>query len=145
MVLRELKREFADMVYQKYLAEVYHLTACPPDYSEDRIEEIRLLTSWIPSGVKCPHKKEEIHAAKAPAQPLTIVNTVADTLVMEWVQSNPAGTWVITHNLGYNPVVAAYNTYGDPVPGSVVYLDSNNLQIIFQSIIGGKAYLYKQC
>lgn len=142
MVLKDLQTEFADLVYENYLKEMYSVSACKSDYSESKVQELRLLIGWLASGVKCPEKHVTINASKGPIQPLAITNVVGRTLAMTWVQSNPAGTWVITHNLGYNPVVEVYDNEGWPVPGTVKYLGPDTLQILFQSIVGGKAYLY---
>lgn len=142
-VIREVKVSFADLVYDNYLKEMYSLSACKSDYSEAKMEELRLLMGLKESCVECPKGKPKIDSAKStPYQPLTVVQTTGRKLLMTWVQSNPAGTWVVTHSLDCKPTVEVQDNFGNPIPGQIKYLDNNTLQILFQSIVGGKAYLY---
>lgn len=141
----DMQCEIAEMVHEKFLQEVYSMSACPSDYDEGRIEELRLLIGLKRSGVLCPEKKAKIHAAMAPkhftsSTPITF-NT-SSIVVFTFIQPTPAGTWVIAHNLGYNPPVQCIDNHGNLIAGQVVYLDLNTLQIIFPFITGGTAHLY---
>lgn len=143
--IHDLQCKLADMVHQKYQQELYSLSACGLDYTEDIAEEHKLLIGLLQSGVTCPKKKPRIHAAlHTNPNPLVNCNTGGNIVVFQFEQINPAGTWIIPHNLGYNPQVEAYDLHGNPISGSVRYLDSNTLQIIFNTITGGRANLYNQ-
>lgn len=45
------------------------------------------------------------------------------------VQSTPAATWTVTHNLGYFPNVTAFSSAGDELHGRIVHVDGNHLTI----------------
>ena len=49
--------------------------------------------------------------------------------------------WMIQHNLEKYPSVTILDSAGTNVIGDVVYIDNNNLKIIFSSKMSGKAYL----
>lgn len=141
--IHELQCTLADHVYQQYQKEMYGLTACEVDYDEGNLQEIKLLMGLKQSGITCPSTHHKLDAAGQTPKPLTITTVVAKVFVMTFVQSNPAGIWLIQHNLGYKPLVEAYDNFNNPIPGAIKYLDINSLQITFNSIIGGKAYLYQ--
>ncbi len=61
-------------------------------------------------------------------------------------RSDPAALWIIVHNLGYNPIVAAsiYDTNGilqDCLPKEVVHVDENTVHVEFSSPRAGVARL----
>jgi len=73
--------------------------------------------------------------------------TVRDFILMandkyyRHVQSTPASTWTITHNLGKKCSVVIYDsTMERQVIGETHYIDDNNLQVIFASSFSGEAY-----
>lgn len=136
----------ADAVYEEYQKQMYGLDACHSDYDEGQMEEWKLLLDLQKSGVTCPKKTSKVEAAghnPLPHYPSPTPTSVRSIFVMTFVQSNPAGIWLIQHNLGYKPIVEAYNNEGNPIPSSIKYLDINSLQLTFNTIIGGKAYLYQ--
>lgn len=144
--VHELQCIMADAVYEEYQKQMYGLDACHSDYNESDMEEHKLLLDLKRSGATCLKKTTKIEAAghnPLPHYPSPIPPPTSSIFVMTFVQSNPAGTWLIQHNLGYNPIVEAYNNEGTPVPSSIKYLDRNSLQLTFNTIIGGKAYLYQ--
>lgn len=68
----------------------------------------------------------------------------------EWVNSRPftgfnythnypTNIWTITHNLGYKPVVQAWNTAGDGIVGDIHHNNVNELTIAFTSGQAGGA------
>lgn len=141
--IHDLQCKLADIVHQKYQQELYSLSACGLDYTEHVAEEYKLHIGLLQSGVTCPRKKPKIHAALH-TNPVCSTISSGGIVVFQFVQINPSGTWIIPHNLGYNPQVEVYDIHGNPIPGSVRYLDSNTLQIIFNTITGGRANLYNQ-
>lgn len=56
-------------------------------------------------------------------------------------QSTSSSLWVINHNLGYNPIVAAQDPNGVNIEGTITYLSLNTLTIQFSRSISGTAYL----
>lgn len=143
--LHEIQCSFAEMVFEKYQQELYSLSACEGEYNIDEIEEQKLQMTLLQSNVKCPEKQRKLHAALSIPNPsIPLVAPSGGIVVFQFIQINPAGVWVIFHNLGYNPQVNVFDTHGNPVPGSIRYLDSNTLQITFNIIIGGRANLYSQ-
>lgn len=141
--VRDIQCSIADSIYQEYQKELYGLNACHSDYDEGQMEEWKLLVDLKKSKVTCPKKTSKLDAAGQASKILPVTHAYASVFVMTFVQSNPAGIWLIQHNLGYNPIAEAYNSEGTPIPGSIKYLDKNSLQITFNTIIGGKAYLYQ--
>lgn len=133
------------MIFEKYQQELYSLSACEGDYNIDTIEEQKLQMGLLQSNVQCPKKQRKIHAALSIPNPsIPLVATTGNVVVFQFIQINPAGVWIIAHNLGYNPQVTVFDTHGNPVPASIRYLDSNTLQLTFNTIIGGRANLYSQ-
>lgn len=57
------------------------------------------------------------------------------------VQSSSSSLWVINHNLGYNPVVAAQDSNEVNIEGTITYLSLNTLTIQFSKSVSGTAYL----
>jgi hypothetical protein len=56
-------------------------------------------------------------------------------------QSVVSATWVINHNLGFNPNVSVIDSAGSDVEGDVTYDDVDNLTIVFSAPFSGSAYL----
>lgn len=143
--LHEIQCSFAEMVFEKYQQELYSLSACEVDYNIDEIEEQKLQMTLLQSNVRCSEKKHKIRAALSIPNPsIPLVASTGGAVVFQFIQINPAGVWVIAHNLGYNPQVNVFDTHGNPVAASIRYLDSNTLQLTFNTIIGGRANLYSQ-
>lgn len=57
------------------------------------------------------------------------------------IQTTSSSLWVINHNLGYNPVVAAQDPNDVNIEGTITYLSLNTLTIQFSRSISGTAYL----
>lgn len=58
-----------------------------------------------------------------------------------FIQSTPAATWTITHNLNKYPSVSVVNTNNIIVYGQTTYINANELQIEFSAGFSGKAYM----
>jgi hypothetical protein len=58
-----------------------------------------------------------------------------------FVQSVPATTWTITHNLNKYPSVSVVNINNVVMYGEITYLSPNQLQIEFSAGFSGKAYM----
>ena len=56
-------------------------------------------------------------------------------------QGTPESTWVVTHNLGFNPNVTVQDSAGTIVEGEITYTTLNNLTLTFTSAFSGYAYL----
>lgn len=56
-------------------------------------------------------------------------------------QGVAAVLWTVQHNLDKHPAVTAVDTANTVVVGDVEYIDTNNLQITFNSAFSGYAYL----
>lgn len=63
------------------------------------------------------------------------------TTYFSYVQATPSATWTITHNLGRNPSVNAFDTDDKPILGTVTYLSPNQVLVVFPAPIAGFAYL----
>jgi hypothetical protein len=57
------------------------------------------------------------------------------------VQSSPATTWIINHNLGYKPDVTLYSSGGVVMYAEIVHASNNQTQIIFTIPTTGVARL----
>lgn len=56
-------------------------------------------------------------------------------------QGTSSATWVINHNLGYNPNVTVQDSAQTTVEGNVSYTSVSSLTITFSGAFSGKAYL----
>ena len=56
-------------------------------------------------------------------------------------QLTSSSEWLINHNLEKYPSVTIIDSAGTNVIGDIIYIDNNNLKIIFSSKMSGKAYL----
>jgi hypothetical protein len=56
-------------------------------------------------------------------------------------QPTPSMQWHIVHNMGMTPNVFAEDTNGNDIQGVVTIIDSNTLNINFNTPVAGKAYL----
>lgn len=56
-------------------------------------------------------------------------------------QSATSNTWIITHNLGYNPAVTTKDSAGNIIEGDISYNDGSSLTITFSVGTSGYAYL----
>ena len=60
----------------------------------------------------------------------------------EWAQGTSSDTWVIVHNLGFNPNVTVVDSSGTLYEGEIAYnTNRNSLTVTFSSAFSGKAYL----
>jgi hypothetical protein len=56
-------------------------------------------------------------------------------------QGTSSATWVINHNLGWNPNVTVQDSAYTTVEGNVSYTNINSLTVTFSGAFSGKAYL----
>ena len=68
-----------------------------------------------------------------------IPGTGASTYVH--LQSIPAATWLIPHNLGFYPAVVVLDSSNRNIFTNIEYPDINNVKVVSDSSFGGKAYL----
>jgi hypothetical protein len=57
------------------------------------------------------------------------------------LQSTPADTWTVIHNLNFFPNVTVFDSGESQVEGSVTHINETTLSITFSSSISGKAHL----
>lgn len=100
----------------------------------------------IPSNITTGrYVRQIVVTAAGPQGPAGTAGTSAEdipALVSYYhIQSAPATTWSITHNLGFYPNVTTLNSAGDNVEGVVAYPTLNSVTITFSEAISGKAYL----
>lgn len=56
-------------------------------------------------------------------------------------QSAVSTSWIVNHNLGFNPSVAIVDSGGTSIEADIWYNNTNSLEIILSVGISGKAYL----
>lgn len=56
-------------------------------------------------------------------------------------QNTSSDSWYISHNLNKFPSVSVVDSGNNIVIGEVIYIDENNLQVLFTAPFSGKAYL----
>lgn len=56
-----------------------------------------------------------------------------------YYQTNPASTWTVNHNLGYNPVVRVFVGNNEVQPDSITFPTVNQVVITFSSVYTGVA------
>lgn len=57
-----------------------------------------------------------------------------------YTQSTPSDIWEVQHNLGKKPAITVADSAGTIVVGQYVYLDDNNVILMFTGAFSGKAY-----
>jgi hypothetical protein len=58
-----------------------------------------------------------------------------------YTQAVAASTWIITHNLGYNPNITILDNLGNTIEGQVAMTSLTTTTITFSQAITGVAYL----
>lgn len=56
-------------------------------------------------------------------------------------QSSPSATWIVNHNLSYNPAVSIVSSTGDIVHGDITYSGIQQITISFSAPFSGSVYL----
>lgn len=56
------------------------------------------------------------------------------------VQSTPASTWTVVHNLGKRPAVSVVDSSGRVVIGDVIYDSDDQVRLLFSAAFSGEAY-----
>jgi hypothetical protein len=65
-----------------------------------------------------------------------------DDIPFIFTQAVPALTWSINHNLNKRiSGVRIYDGSGDEVEGCVVHIDDNNIELQFEVLFSGSAYI----
>ena len=57
------------------------------------------------------------------------------------LQSTPASSWTINHNLNFFPNVTVFDSGESQIEGSVTHINETQLTITFSAAISGKAHL----
>lgn len=139
--IHDLQCKMAEAVHQKYQKDLYSLSACENDYDESQMQEDKLILGLLQSGVICKGKQH------VPKVPILIGNQVdIDNFhnpSFTFVQAVATGVWLIRHNLNCNPQIQVRDVQGNSITGQVSYINSTLVQITFNTLIAGKAYLYQ--
>jgi hypothetical protein len=64
-----------------------------------------------------------------------------DGSAVSWSPPSAQTTWMIPHNLGFNPLVQVFDSAGDVVFTNVTHLDINTCLIEFSQPVSGTAEL----
>lgn len=59
----------------------------------------------------------------------------------EHTQGSVSNSWVINHNLGFQPNVTVVDSAGTIYEGEIAYTNTNSLTVTFSSAFSGMAYL----
>lgn len=95
-------------------------------------------------------------SSRRPRSTVTVTKTINNTTLVDrnhgyggggiaqsytHVQASPASTWVVHHNLSYNPAVSIVSSSGDLVHGDVTYSGAHEITINFTAPFSGSVYL----
>lgn len=61
-------------------------------------------------------------------------------LYFTYEQLTPSAQWDIQHNLNKRPSVSIVDSANTEVVGEIIYLDNNNVRLIFAAAFSGKVY-----
>ena len=93
---------------------------------------------------------------RRPRGSVTLTKTVNNTTIVDtgnvvggggiaqsytYVQSSPSSSWIVNHNLSYNPAVSIVSSTGDLVHGDVNYSGPQQVTINFSAPFSGRVYL----
>ena len=56
------------------------------------------------------------------------------------VQGSPSSVWNVSHNLNKRPAVTVADSGGTEVEGDVLYVNDNQVQLLFNAAFSGEAY-----
>ena len=91
-----------------------------------------------------------------PRGSVTVTKTITNTAIIDdrnvsnrvdvvqsyvHMQSSPSATWIVNHNLSYNPAVSIISSTGDLVHGDVNYSGLQQITINFSAPFSGRVYL----
>lgn len=86
-------------------------------------------------------------AVTVPQSPAVTVNEIvvgginSPTVAYHHTQGTSSASWVIAHNLGWNPNVTVQDSGGSIVEGEITYTSLNSLTVTFTGAFSGNAYL----
>lgn len=98
---------------------------------------------WQPNpeyGLEIPDITNVIYPAPLSINVLT-EGSVLPPLAYHHQQFTASNTWVIHHNLNFNPNVTVVDSAGTNVEGEIRYTDLNTVTLSFQAAFAGDAYL----
>jgi hypothetical protein len=72
---------------------------------------------------------------------IVVSNINQPAIAYTHTQGTSSATWVINHNLGWNPNVTVQDSAYTTVEGNVSYTNVNSLTVTFSGAFSGKAYL----
>lgn len=100
----------------------------------------------VPSNVATGrYVRQIVVTAPGPQGPAGTAGTSADDIASlvsyMHIQTTPATTWTINHNLNFYPNITVFDSAGTQVEGSETHTSATTLTITFSSSISGKAHL----
>jgi hypothetical protein len=156
-------KNFADAIYVEFRRLRYGIKSCKKDLTALQLDIIRKeILDWQLLKADCTVNvaTEDISIVAPPTASVDInLNSSSGTIYVNMggcdvainvtsksdnythVQSTPSTTWVIVHNLGYNPVVRTEDSLGGDMEGVITHDTLNQLTILFSEPISGTAYL----
>ncbi len=144
LTIKENKSIFKQNIYEKYISDTYGIET---NYSDFKILKSYLyskLTNIFDNSLE-GRIIQNLDVVNFSLQPINInynniTNIINGAAHYTHLQTNPSSVWYVTHNLGYNPVVAIYDENGVEMEG-LVDIDINNtsLRILFNTPVLGKA------
>ena len=57
----------------------------------------------------------------------------------EFEQASPSDTWIINHNLGYEPLVSVLTAGGEEVVAELLHVSDNQVRVLLASPLAGRA------
>lgn len=72
---------------------------------------------------------------------ISVGNINSPTVAYHHVQGTSSATWVINHQLGWQPNVTVQDSGGSIVEGEISYTTETSLTITFSGAFSGNAYL----
>jgi hypothetical protein len=156
-------KNFADAVYTEFRRLRYGIKSCKKDLTALQLDIMRKeILDWQKLEADCTVNvaTQDISIVAAPTVSVDLnldssngtiyvnmggcnvaINVVTKSDNYTHSQSVPSATWVIVHNLGYNPVVRTEDSLGGDMEGVITHDTLNQLTILFSEPVSGTAYL----
>jgi hypothetical protein len=139
--IKKSRASFAKNVFNKSISKKYGINT---PYCEDNIIEGKLIGDLLyyydDAGANSVDKIDVNNLLKGVTINYNVYQTGGQTNHYTHVQSTMAATWLVTHNLGFNPVVAVYDSTGNLVETSIqIDIPNVSLRILLNQAITGIA------
>lgn len=105
---------------------------------EDDIPDIELTVASSPDIIVIPGGPEGPPGPTGPPGP---PGPIGVQTTYTFTQAAPIKVWDIIHNLNCFPSVTVVDSGGSEIIPTIVYINNNRIQLMFDNITSGKAYL----